>query len=518
MNFPESQRTGALGELDVIRLFTDWQWSVGRYLIDSGYDLYVTPDHGKYRGISLYVQVKGTAKTSDKRVTALVSRSRLRTYAEAMLPVFIVRATADGHLFWTDAQEWGRTNSDQLEGPGSATVAFAKNRRLSDREGFESYLTRLLPTVQERVAAVAEFSERSRYLNSLDSRLGIRLSKGDQSTEHHLFAKDHSFEAQFSFRPLRSPDNLKSLREAIELGLPRAVEIESFNMTGSPVFEEIGANHFEKGTLTIAGVEQNPGVVRLYPGTKHSVTAQEFAIEADLFKGTKGFAVSNEARSGVYDFNLRAFLETSSLTVNIGFRPNIAGQPVRLIDALRPLADWCDQVVVQNSFLMELCFKGVRAPVSVTRDKVEELWPFLRWARTLSRLHLVAKVLGSNIALPEDLEMSLQDVEDIDLAFALLKGDRRKIRIGAQEFEPAQPMGGIDPDLLYTTTTIAFSLFGQLLGEIPVGIDYTGFVLEQVPGSMSVRLSRGENGQAWISHAEQDAHGEWVNRKALVER
>lgn len=517
MNFPDSQRTGALGELDVARVFTDWKWSVGRYLIDSGYDLYVTPDQEKYRGISFYVQVKGTAKESGKKVTAPVSRSRLRTYANSILPVFIVRATADGQLFWADAQAWAGSCSGGLKGGGYVSVGFAQQNNLTDRAEFESYLARLLPEVAQKLSAVSELSIRSRYLNSIDPHFGVRISKTAGSTEHMVFARERAAAAAFSFKPKPAQENVQNLRDAIEFGLPRTVEVEGFRITGSPLFDAIGANA-ATGTLTFSRAEKSRGSVRLYPGRAHLVTSQEVVIEADLFNGVKGYAVSNEGYESVFALTLRADMGARTMAMNISLRPEIAHTPIREIDALRPLADWCDQVAIQKGMLVELCFRNVRAPATVGAETVQELWPFLQWARTLSRLHLLAKALGSTISLPEDLGFSSDDVETIDLAFSLMKGERIQINLGPQEIEPELPLNEVSPDSLYTTTTMALSIFGAPLGEIPVGIEYSGFTMENVPGSKTVRLLQGDGGKAWISRAEQNEVGEWLGREARVER
>jgi hypothetical protein len=254
--------------------------------------------------------------------------------------------------------------------------------------------------------------------------VGVRLTSFDGRTEHELFARDQSFEAQFSFNPVQTPDNLKNLREAIEFGLPRPVEIEDFNLTGSPMFEQMGTGRLSKGTLTISRSEEDLGAVQLYPGLNHSVTAQELIIEADLFSGTKGFAITNEARDSIFDLDIRASVESSiGLTANLRFRSGLSNKPVRDINALRPLADWCDQIVLRQALYLELCFKEVRAPLSITQDRIEVLLPFVYWARTLSRLHRVAKVLGSNIALPEDFALSDKDIEVFDMTFSLLRGE-----------------------------------------------------------------------------------------------
>lgn len=64
MNYPLTQRTGALAEMIVAQLFVSWSWNVGRDQIDIGYDLFVAPAHDTYKGGRFLVQIKGTAKAT----------------------------------------------------------------------------------------------------------------------------------------------------------------------------------------------------------------------------------------------------------------------------------------------------------------------------------------------------------------------------------------------------------------------------------------------------------------------
>ncbi|OOG62258.1 hypothetical protein B0E46_13540 [Rhodanobacter sp. B04] len=251
----------------------------------------------------------------------------------------------------------------------------------------------------------------------------------------------------------------------------------------------------------------NVGVVRLYPGDRYSITAQEFALDAELFRGIKGAAISNETKDSAYDLSIRIVQHDFSgqVTISIGFRlSSIAGRAIQTVDELRPLANWTEQVMLHRAIFFELAFMGVRAPWVATEDAIKGLYPFLRLARTLSRLHLLAKSLNSELALTEDFEFSTEDVGDIDLAFALLKGERRSVNIESIELDPVLPLVDVLDKNFYCTTTLSLTIFGQLLGEIPVGIELSGFLIERLPDSEKVRLSMGETGRAWISYAKHD--------------
>ncbi|KRB33964.1 hypothetical protein ASD82_16790 [Rhodanobacter sp. Root179] len=168
--------------------------------------------------------------------------------------------------------------------------------------------------------------------------------------------------------------------------------------------------------------------------------------------------------------------------------------------------------MAQRAIFFELAFMGVRPSWVAPDEAIETLYPFLRLARTMSKLHLVAKALGSTLTLAENFEFSTEDIGDIDLAFALLKGERRPVDIDPMEFDPVASLEGVANNF-YCTTILSLEIFGQPLGEIPVGIDLSDFLIEKLPNSTRVRLSKGETGQAWISYAEHDNEENRLVRK-----
>jgi hypothetical protein len=186
MTLPNNQKTGALGELDVERLFISWGWNVGRDRIDEGYDLFVSPDWSTYRGARFLVQVKGTAKRKGKgAIVAPVSKLRLRQYAENPLPVFIVRVLADSSLYWLHAQHWTSSNLHRLSGTGTAGVRFEALHSLSDRDVFENYLGKVLRQAPGNSDEILKLNEESLLLNSLDLE-SMRFSQSLSLSRPHL--------------------------------------------------------------------------------------------------------------------------------------------------------------------------------------------------------------------------------------------------------------------------------------------------------------------------------------------
>ena len=507
MNFPDNQLTGVLSEAAVEQLFLSWRWMVGHDRLDIGYDLCVTPDRGKYKGARFLVQVKGTAK-GGRRIVAQVEKARLRQYAEDALPVFIVRVTSDGHMLWVHAQAWTRANASRLSGSGSSGVRFDPSARLDDRATFESYLDSILRETINN----AHTAEEMRFLNALDPRLAVRLEVKDGVREHQIFATSSEVHANLSFTPANTQANLLSIRDAIGFGLPRSVEVDGFRVTGSPLFDHIDASFSSRGSITIGSASAESGTVRVMPGHRYSMTAPQLTLQAELFRGQSGAAITNERKPDLFDLNIRIPRSpTGQMDFQIGLRAGaLASRPIQSFDILRPIATWADQVAEQGSMYLELSFMGVRA--TATARGVDYLNRFLHFARTMSRLHLVAKALDSALTAPEELEMSAEEVDDINLAYALLRGERPFVKVAPIEFEPTEPIQGDGMGEIACTTTLELKVLGQVLGRVPVRIEFVGYVLEPGVTENKFRLVDKGQGKASVSYDEHGQNGISVRR------
>lgn len=508
MNFSESQKTGRIAELDVERLFTSWGWIVGHDHIDEGYDLHVEPDRTRYSGARFLVQVKGTARSKSKGVVAQVAKNRLRQYADNPIPVVIVRCTSDGTLYWIHAQEWARANEHKLGSNGASGVRFDKFNRLSDRAAFEAFLTKVLESPARRRGALAELAqERSRYLSSLDARLRVRTSVTEGREQHEIFAVSEDVDATFEFQPDPEAQNIKTLRETIDFGLPGEVKVGEFQLSGSPVFEAIGANREAHGTLSIQAANPDPVMVELRPGKKRSIFSPEISIPAQLFRGHEGVAISNGPLRSLFDLTVKIPRKAGRGRADATFgirREVLSYEPLRDIKALAPLVLWADGVLREESLTVELLFLGQRAPMTVPKEGLRSMQQFFLLARTFGKIHLVAKALDSAFVLPLEYDLCSSDVSDIDLAFALLKGERCPIEIGPIDIETAQTLNISQSSQFLITTTISFSIADQPLCDIPVKIELVGFSVDDRNSSNQLKLLKGEHGQAWMSQAEHD--------------
>jgi hypothetical protein len=125
---------------------------------------------------------------------------------------------------------------------------------------------------------------------------------------------------------------------------------------------------------------------------------------------------------------------------------------------------------------------------------------------------MIARTLDSDFVLPAGMVLSADEFQDINLAFELLKGERKAVNLGPIEVEPrdkaAMKMTRVPGELLCTTTWL-FALGGQAVGSIPIEINLPDYVVETVRKTGKVRITKGAHGKAWMTYAE---HGDTSSR------
>jgi len=499
MNIPKSQTTGRLAELAVERVFTAWGWNVGQDRTDIGYDLCVTPDYDTYQGVRFLVQVKGTASFAEKSPSAPVLRGRLRQYATDLLPVFILRVGADSTIYWVHAQAWAAKNRRILKGDGKGRVHFDSSRTLGDRTAFETYLTAVckpLLLAKDRLSI-----EQSGHFLTI-KHLG-------QAAAEELAApapQDQLPSARLSFQPARTSENMDRVRDAFYYGLPRSFDVEHFKIEPPLEFPELIKPLNLSGKLTMKPHQSLTGHVFICSGREYSVLSQELKVPADLFTGQKGIGITNELHPSPLDVTLRIGQEgaRAKADVNLGIRAKaIYGKPLQQFHDLAPLASWADHVATEDAMVLSLDFGGTREGLSTSIDSLSNMLPVFQRIRSLSRLHMVARALKSDFTLTDADIFSIEDFQDIDFAYELLRGSRQAVSLGPMEVDPISPEACdmvSAPGAFYCRTQWLFEVAGRPLGEIPLEIDMTGYVMEKIAGSNKVLISKGKGAQAWVMH------------------
>lgn len=508
-NHAQTQITGLRAERRVEDLFLSWGWSPGVYAIDPGYDYTILPDHSKFKGRQFKVQVKGTVRPQKAiGLAAPVARDRLRMYARDVEPVFIVRVAANEVIYWQHAQDWCSKNPARITGKGKVWVRMDEQNVLSDREAFEDYLAFAFANATGHSSTDLTTSSHS-LSKPLASRL---LAKDDQASSNAEELRPLGEELQLSFSPKRTGDNVSKLSEAINFGLPHTIEIENFEVRSGTAREPVTSNAFSSGMLTIRQAKSERGDVHLYAGASRSVTDLPLTLRARLYRGSEGASVSTADLPGVFDLKI-IFPRPSPKNIanlTLGIRPgSVSGKPVKEIQELAAIGYWADQVLLRQSLRAEVDFSPGRLTLNPHEETLDEFTGTIHVARALGRLHQIARVLGSDFQLSDDLAFSVDELGDIDLAYSLLEGKRITVNTKPFEFSSGEAVDVQERHHFLVTSTLVFEIEGKLLGSIPVAIDLSGFTLERDPETEVYRVQRGADGQAWMYRFERSgSHAE----------
>lgn len=503
MNYPQNQRAGRQAELKVESAFTDWSWTVGQDHIDTGYDFFVEPDVAAFRGHRFLVQVKATTR-SKRGFVARVDKERLRQYAVNPLPVFLIWSSPDGTLHWLHIQPWISRNMGRLAGSGEAGVRMLVEQLLSDRASFETYLKKIFrPTSESSDALPALAKKRSAYLSSIDHRLGVRVGLNDGKECYEIYAKSEKVEVGVELKLTDTEENKRSFIEAMQYGVPASVDVDLFRMK-SEVFTAIGLGG-GKGTLSIRPVSEESVTATLYPGPEYSMLASAYPIRARLYRGQGGFAVTNEGRDDIIDFQLRGEGSArGSVNVTMSFRSDVlSSAPIQNLDALGALGAWAGEAMEKNGVYLDLVCDQGRVPMRTGGEAVSLLHPVLHYAVVMGRLQKVTKALNSPLVIDHDFVLSDEEISDIDLAFRLLKGDRVNVNLGPLVFDTEAPLSMERSGDFFAQTAMELKLCNRHVGVIPVEIDLKDYLLEEVSDqTLKYRLVKREGGGACLHYRQ----------------
>lgn len=431
MNFPSTQKTGRRAELAVEDHFFSWDWNVGHDQIDIGYDLFITPSHDLYRGVRFLVQVKGTSKKGPSALSVAIDKARLRQYARDILPVFLIRASSDGVLYWLHAQAWANGNAASLSGSGKSRVTFDPAKTLSDRIAFEGYLDEVIRPLMSRADILASRTDESPFrLNNVgrafERPLSTDQTPGEGQDQNGDLGPLPELKMNFSFRPVLGAENLEKALDAYHYGFPRSFEVEEFKlMPADEIAHLIKPLHLVSGRVTVGANAVDEGVVYLCSGAEYSVLSQEQGIVVSVFRGNKGVGFTNKMHPSPLDLAIRMDMDGSSglAHLRLGLRLSaVQDQPLQSFTELAPLAAWAEQIAVEDAMSVNALLRGSRGELLPPMRSVEKLIPVFQRIRSLSRLHMIARTLKSKFSIADGDGFTQSDCEDIDLAFDLLRG------------------------------------------------------------------------------------------------
>ncbi len=499
MNFPDSAKTGALAELALITLFTDWSWGVGEDRIDIGYDLTVQPSNDLFFGHRFHVQAKGTASKKNKKISVQVSKARLREYHKNPHPVFIVRSTGDGQLYWLHAQSWTQKNLQRLNGNGKATVSFPKENDLRNRDQFTEYLTEVLAPLASKPDALANLAqERSKLLSEIDPRLVVQVEYSSGITTHHFSAASEDVQIPMAITPKDSGGH-EQLRNHFRYGTPALVELEEIKISGSEVFEKLEIGSGKGATIEIGPAVHRKGAIELWAGEKFNYINEKVHIPCRYYSGHQGFALDSVLNNGLLTSSVRASMDAQKkFTFNLDFNsPAFEGAPIRNLTELRILGNWADEVLNEGILTMRFTVNGKSA--SISRHLADEP-DFLMMARLslLAKLHRIACALDLDVVIDPRSTISKAEASSIALACDLLKGITVDSKAEQQDIASDTP---IEPpeDRTYCARINLDVRFGsKSVCAVPVRIEFRDYDQEFDNAARQIRLLPRESSSATL--------------------
>lgn len=506
MNFSREQQTGELAELAVRALFTKWGWLAGRDFLDAGYDLSVEPSRDLFHGSRFLVQVKGTLQKGWRGLTVSIAKDRLRMYAENRIPVFIVRSTPDGKLYWLHAQEWAKGKDERLLGEGKTGVRFDHERELNDQKQFTNYLLEVFrPQAQRRGASSSLIRDRETYLSGLDKRIDVKIAADRKGESISLYGKGSGEVGRFHFRPTADPQNLSKLSNLFEFGLTANVEADDFRMSGSALYEALGLTERHQGRLTIGPTHTIPGSIRLLAGSDPSPLAPALAFEATLSAGSRGVSFSNAHTNNLLDLTMRMWDsgEAFQMDIHIAVRDRLLSRaPIKDIAELDTLLSWAEAALDAEGIAIELDVSG-RARLPALGDQLREALAFFRYIAQLGRLHKVALFLNSPLVIEGKLEISEHEESMIDLAYQILRGQRCKAGEFSAELDGIGDKQISDEMIYQVCTNLQLTVDRKVLGDLPIAVELERYTIEDDAGKK--RLIGKSGAQAWVTY---DEHGQ----------
>jgi hypothetical protein len=500
-----------MAEQRVEHLFTDWGWIVGHDRIDAGYDLTVEPDRDKFSGHRFLVQVKGTLRNGKRGLAAQVSKKRMRQYAVNPLPVFLVRSTPDGRLYWLHAQAWAKCNPKRLQGDGESGVRFDQRFILSDEAQFVSYLLEVFQPPSRRQGALTDLiKEREAHLSSIDERIAVQLDANRSGETATLYARQHGPIGNLSFQPAQDPGNIGKLRDVMEFGSPDTIDVDDFRLSGSKLFKALGLDAAHRGRLHSA--LQVPINVRFLPSLNPSPFSLSLRFEATMFSGQKGFSISNEGHASLLTLTMKLWEDADHYRVEIGIklRDNaLSVAPIQDLHELDPFLDWAESAIDADGMMIEIGLKE-RARMPAPTDQAHNALAFFQHLAVLSKIYKIAKALNSPLVLDDGIEITKREAYDIDLAYALLKGERREADGFSAEVEGIDDQSVSGDFIFQVCTNLELTVGGRVLGTVPIVVDLERFTIERSSGKQM--LIGSPAAETWVSYSEH-GHQDLLMRK-----
>lgn len=507
MDIPQNILIGGLAENATKHLFLSWGWATAKDEQDIGYDLFVQPDSEQFKGQRFLVQVKGTLIENRGHVTAPVRKKRLLQYLDNPHPIFIVRVTADGALYWLHAQPWARSNRARLKGEGKISVRMDVNQRLEDRESFVAYLAKIFTPIEARQGALAELAQkRGELLSSIDPRLSVGVSTEAGSETYTFLAAEGGFSVPIEM-VLRDAADAAAMDEAVKYGLPVSLDLDGMKVSGSPLFSELELDQLQPAKVDIIR-NGRVGVVTLFAGLRPFVSAPSMEISVDAYYGHGG-ATMRSRRLTPAVFELRVDLSEGQPKTNFSLGLDLAqlcNGPLALAPSLAEFGAWAGASLEAGGFILGTSYSRHRTtwPLSSRDSRTTKV---LRLIRDLHRLQQIARHFDSDFSIDDETQLKAEDVKTIEIFYDVLNGEKvvvgmPELRVDGIEHFPDHEADGA----YFCKVNHSIRVADTVIGTIPVHIELLNYerIDNTSDGTMLLRSQVGSS--ATIEEADSAEH------------
>lgn len=480
-NFPAAQVTGLMSELWVKMFFAAAGWSTGEYLIDDGYDLFVTPPKSKFDGSSFLVQVKGKANRQKGGVFAPVSRARLRDYSRNAMPVFIFRVFPNENTaYCVHAQAITQANPLLLKGKGTANVRFADDAKVDSIGDFLQLAEQILLPAHKRADGVnSVVRSRENYLSELDDSFKVKISH-DGSGSTITIEQAESSSAETRLEGKFGKTEIAAISELILYGQSATVSSDHISLHGSKLFSELGLDHPQSATLELESQYRQDCRVRLRADDSHYSFEDDFVIRSCLRRGTRGFTIESTS-SGPIAIRIRGIgdKDKHNLNLHIDLGPSLFdGEPIAYKSDLGIIGPWAQRTLDIGHLFGEISQKN--RPVRFSAPVSDESRHLLRGLSILGKIHHICRITGSDYILPDCLKVSTDESWLVHAAYRMLKGETIEVDLVSADIEDIEPNLGPEPREFVVSHVFPITVDGRLVAEVPMLFQLTNYSLQAV--------------------------------------
>lgn len=489
-NFPANQRTGRMAEIWVDTYFTREGWTTGEYKIDDGYDLFVTPPRSEFDGQCFLVQVKGKAQRQKGGVFAPVSKARLRDYARDVMPVLIFRVFLDDDsAYWTHAQQAITSNPRLAVGAGTAQVPMT--HRASSFDEFLRIVTPILAPSHKRIDGIQEvITRRERYLSSLDEALDVTISANGSESVVSI-TQSGSSPCSGGVTVQIGDEEFLAIQAMSLYGESATISSESLQFYGSPLYEELGLDIPQPGTLQLSPAYKRECRLRLRPAAS-SLIGPELVLPGQVTFGRMGLTVQT-AEHALLQAKLRVSKQDKGVDVKLtmSLPESLFAEPIAFNHSIGSIGQWAESLGDSGRLCVEVCAAKQSFDFSSPTDNATQL---IEGLTLLGKLHHVARITNSEYVVPDSFTVTRKEAYYIDRAYRLFRGEVVSIEVlsaFASGFESAHNL--VDhqiiselPVVFNDTVVCKIRVIISLLRYAVGPVDTTGYhELKRTPESSS---------------------------------